>query len=233
MAQFRADFHIQGNGSYAGDLIYFFNQSEVGLLPSDIQIDGNVDIDDLNIEDYTVTRITKIQWNVNGFFYSTEEISHVFKISGIHQVQLKIWSEPFVYNGESFFFTHTIYKDVEVKSRFLKLIKQNDPTLELKNVPQTEDFYEAAAHLFERVYKDTQGVFDLWDANRIPPEYFEYLSLTLGHDSYYSQKVGYNRELDVKFSDYNVYDRIKLGAATKEEIRFFRRFLLFTSNQKT
>jgi hypothetical protein len=228
MSQFNADFKIEGNGSYAGDRIFFFNQSLVGQVVPHCEIDG--DVDGINKEDYTVNYITKYQWNIDGNYYSEKDISHIFKLSGVQQVQLKVWSEPFYTNdGKVFYFTSTIFKDIEVKSRFLKLIMENDPTFDIKGVPETQDFYSAIAKMFERIYKDTQGIFNLWDIDKIPAEFFEYISLTLGHTSSYSQKVGYSEELDIRFSDYNIYDRIALGAATAEEIRYFRRFLLFSS----
>jgi hypothetical protein len=232
MATFQADFEVVNDGIYANQSLFLADKTTLGRLPSDVEIDGPVSLSEIDTNDYVVTEITKEQWKTSdGFFYGGEEnFEHVFRDSGTKQVELKVWSEAFITNdGRTFYFTHTVYKDIEVKSRFLKLLKDINPTYELTAEQSTEDFYTAAAEFFERLHQDTSGVFDLWSAERIPPQYFEYLSLTLGHDSFYSQKIGYSKERDVEFADYNIYDRIKNNAATREEITAFRRFLMFSS----
>lgn len=232
MATFQADFEVVNDGIYANQALFLQDTSTLGRLPADVEIDGPVDLSEIDPNDYVVTQITKEQWKTSdGFFYGGEEnFQHVFRDSGTKQVELKVWSEAFITNdGRTFYFTHSTYKDIEVKSRFLKLLKDINPTYEITSGPGTEDFYKSAAEFFERLHRDTSGIYDLWSAERIPPQYFEYLSLTLGHDSFYSQKIGYSQERDVEFADYNIYDRIKNNAATKDEIRAFRRFLLFSS----
>jgi hypothetical protein len=231
MATFLANFAIVDDGVYAGQSVSARDTSTVGMLPSDFVIDGNVDASEIDPSNYTVTRITKHQWTTSdGFFYGGDEFSHVFKESGQKQVQLKVWSEQFITDdGRTFYFTHTTFQDFEIKSRFLKILLDSNPTWELLDFSETLDFYKSAAKFFERIHNDTRGIFDLWDARKINPKFFEYLSLTLGHESVYSQKVGYSPELDSKFSDYNIYDRIKNNAATDSEISAFRRFLLMSA----
>ena len=217
---------------YANELFFVTNSSTVGSLPDDFEIDGNVEKSEINPDDYLVTSISKLQWDTSdGKSYSDSTLSHKFADSGIFQVYLTIWSEPFVtIDGRVFYFKTRGYIDVVVQSKFLKLFYDFNPTWAYTQNPATDDFYKAAAKFFERIYKDTKSLYSLWDANEINPLYFEYLALTLGHDSTYSSKVGYsNEEESGSFDDYDIFDRIQRNKASKKEINNFRRFLIHSS----
>jgi len=233
MATFKAIPEISHNLLiYANELFIVSNNSTVGSLPSDFEIDGNVEKSEINPEDYIVTSISKIQWDTSdGKSFSDDSLSYKFSDSGIFQVYLTIWSEPFLtIDGRVFYFKTRGYIDVTVQSKFLKLFYDFNPTWSYTQNVATDDFYKSAAKLFERIYKDTKSLYSLWDANEINPLYFEYLALTLGHDSLYSSKVGYkNEEESGNFEEYDIYDRISRNKATDKEINYFRRFLIHSS----
>lgn len=217
---------------YANELFEVNNISTVGSLPPDYEIDGNVEKSEINPDDYIVTTISKVQWDTSdGKSFSDSTLHYKFADSGILQVYLTIWSEPFLtMDGRVFYFKTRSYIDVVIQSKFLKLFYDFNPTWShTQNVP-TDDFYKSAAKLFERIYKDTKSLYTLWDVNEIDPQYFEYLALTLGHDSTYSTKIGYETEANSGlFSEYDIYDRISRNKASKTEINNFRRFLIHSS----
>jgi hypothetical protein len=227
---FKSVIEVIGDGAYANDLVEFNNKSTVGSIPEDVVIVGDVTSEEIDISLYTVYEISKVQWQTSdGKFYSDYNISHKFASSGVYQIKLTLWSEPFLTNdGRKFYFTHSSYKDVTIESKILKTFLQFNPTWELTKNDASHDFYKASANFFEKIYRDTTGLFDLWDAETINPKFFEYLAITLGHTSDYSKKVGY-QITDNDFSTYDIYDRIKKGMASDSEIQSFRRFLLMSS----
>ncbi len=231
MATFKAIIDINGDGSYANDIVEISSKSTVGSLTEDTVIVGEgIDTSTIDISQYTVYDISKTQWELSdGKFYSDASISHKFASSGVYQIKLTIWSPPFLTNdGKTFYFTHSAYKDITIESKILKTFLQFNPTWELTKNDAAHDFFKASANFFEKIYRDTTGLFDLWDAERINPSFFEYLAITLGHSSDYSKKVGYDMTKH-DFESYDIYDRIQKGAATKEEIQAFRRFLMLSS----
>lgn len=231
MATFKSIIEIVGDGSYANDIIELKGNSTVGTMPTDVVVVGDVAEGEIDPSLYTAYEISKVQWETSdGKFYGDVNATHKFATSGIYQIKLTVWSEPFLTgDGRTFYFTHASYKDVTIESRILKFFLQNNPTWEQTKNDATLDFYKASANFFEKIYRDTTGLFDLWDAERINPQFFEYLAMTLGHSSDYSKKVGYNMTKD-DFSTYDIYDRIKKNIASKEEIQAFRRFLILTSD---
>jgi hypothetical protein len=233
MALFKAILGIEHNlHIYANELFVVTNSSTVGSLPPDFEIDGDVEKSEINPDDYLVTAISKIQWDTSdGKSFSDASLTHKFADSGIFQVYLTIWSEPFItMDGRVFYFKTRSYIDVVIQSKFLKLFYDFNPTWAYTQNAPTDDFYKSAAKLFERIYKDTKSLYTLWDVNEINPLYFEYLALTLGHDSSYSAKIGYESEANSGlFGEYDIYDRISRNKASKIEINSFRRFLIHSS----
>jgi len=230
MATFKSIIEIQGDGSYANEIVEFRSNSTVGNIPEDVVIVGDVDSSEIDITQYVAYEISRVQWETSdGKFYSDVNTTHKFASSGVYQIKLTIWSEPFLTNdGRTFYFTHATFKDITIHSRILKYFLQFNPTWELTKNEAALDFYKASANFFEKIYRDTTGLFDLWDAERINPSFFEYLAITLGHSSNYSKKVGYDMTKD-DFESYDIYDKIKKNIATKEQIQAFRRFLMLSS----
>jgi hypothetical protein len=108
---FNADFTIDTDGIHANEKIYFKNTSTNGLLIDSeyLEIDGDVNKEDLDLSNYIVSDISKLQWSfTDGNFYNSESVIHKFKESKLERVTLKIWSEAFVYQGKTFYFTHNV-----------------------------------------------------------------------------------------------------------------------------
>jgi len=231
MATFKSIIEVIGDGSYANEIVDIRNKSTVGNLTEDVVVVGDVAEGEIDPTLYTAYEISKVQWETSdGKFYSDNNITHKFASKGVYQVKLTIWSEPFLTNdGRTFYFTHSSFVDVIIESKILKFFLQYNPTWDLIKNDAAHDFFKASANFFEKIYRDTAGLVDMWDAERINPKFFEYMSLTLGHSSEYSKKIGYVMSQD-DFETFDIYDLIKKGVASKEQIQSFRRFLMLSSD---
>lgn len=228
---FNADFTIDNDGIHANEKIYFKNSSTSGfLIDSDfLEIDGDVAKGDLDLSNYIVSSISKLQWSfTDGNFFNTDDVIHRFKESKTERVTLKIWSEAFVYQGNTFYFTHNITKDVDIQSRFYKFIKDHYPIYDEVRSNELDDLMKSAGKFFDRMHTDIGGLTSLIDIHRIDPEYLEYWALTLGHTEY-AKKVGYQLETN-DFDNYDIFDKIKYNTATSKEIDTLRNFLLFSAD---
>lgn len=241
---FKADFEVDVNGEYVGKKVEFTSTSQVGFVvdSDNLGIEGNVSKDEIGVLNDTtglydfntayseVTQIQKVLWETDdGMKYSDEKPQHSYRIPKVYNAVLTVYSEMFEVNGKKFRFKHTIIKEIEVKSRFYKFMVDNYPLWEFLGTPEAlSDIFKAAAKFYDRLYSDITEVFNLVDVEMVNPIYFEYLASTLGHDSFYAKKVGYNREIS-KFNEYDIYERVKLGIATKAEILQFREFLKLSS----
>lgn len=223
---FASDFIINGDGAYANEKIVFTDNSSIGVVvdSDSLAIDGPVNKADLTLSDYTVTKITKYQWFIgDGNYYYDSQVNHKFKEPGNIQIKLTVWSETFVYAGQSFYFTYTITKEVTVQSRFYKFLTDNFAIWdEIKN-PYYDALMRSAGNFFDQIHVKISGLYDLSDINKIDPNYFEELAQTLGHESYY-RKVGYNTSAGT-FQSFDIIDRIKNNIATLDEVNSFRLFL--------
>lgn len=236
---FKSDFTFDFNGEFVGKPIEFISTSTVGeVIDSDyLSIEGDVEKGDIGVYDENtnlyvffpdyknVEKIEKYSWNTkDGFVYNDEQPLHTYTKTGVYDVSLSISSEIFTFEGKKFRFVHTVNQNVTVRSRFLKFMIDNYPLWEKVKNPALEDMFFSLSKFFDRIYNDITDIFDLVDVERVDPKYFEYLAMTLGHDQYYSNKVGYENDIS-DFDKYDIYDRIKLGIATKKEILCFRNFL--------
>jgi len=228
---FNADFEILGDGAFASEKIQFSSLCTTGnLIDSvDLQIDGAVNKSDLALSDYYVSNLVKISWEVNSNFYIGESFVHTFDKSGIQQVKVTAYSEYFEYNGVSFRFMISKSKDVTVYSKFYKMLTSNYPMWETVNNPQLSDLFFACSQFFERMYEDIKKLYTNIDAKSVDPAYFQYFALTLGHDSDYTRKIGADVNNE-DFFNYDIYEKIRTGTATEEQIASFRRFLLLSAD---
>lgn len=235
---------------YSNDIVYFSSHINYGYLKKDdiqkieIELLGNYNNKEVilqhiknkilsNNNDYFISNIVKYIWETDdGYFYNEANCKHKIVFSGDHFIKLKVCSQNFYENINNtnviFRFYYNVLFNFYVESKILKILQEYHPTWELIKNKETEDFYRAIANFFEKLYKETTGIFDLWDAEKINPKFFEYLSLTLGHSEKYTKKIGIDPEKD-NFDEYDIIDKINKNKATKEEIEFFRRFLLFSS----
>lgn len=223
---FAANFDINGNGAYANEKIVFTDSSTIGaVVDSDsLAIDGNVNKADLNLNDYSVTQITKYQWFIgDGNYYYENQVNHKFKTPGNIQIRLTVWSETFAYAGQKFYFTYTITKEVTVQSRFYKFLTDNFAIWDQIKNPYYDALMQAAGNFFDQIHTKIAGLYDLVDIEKIDPSYFEVLAQTLGHDAYY-RKVGYTPSAGT-FQNFDIIDRINNNVATIDEINKFRVFL--------
>jgi hypothetical protein len=236
---FKADFEVDLNGEYVGKKVEFVSTSKVGIVvdSDSLSIEGDVTKDEIGVIDETtglysfnsayseVTRIEKYLWETDdGFKYSSETPNHVYKFPGTINPALSIYSEFFEVNGKKFRFVHTTIKPIEIQSRFFKFMKDNYPLWEYVESNALRDIFIAASKFFDRIYSDISEIFNLVDVEMVDPKYFEYLALTLGHNNLYAKKVGYDFDIG-SFDEYDIYERVKLGIATKREILQFRNFL--------
>ncbi|MCS7317000.1 MAG: hypothetical protein NZZ41_01595 [Candidatus Dojkabacteria bacterium] len=254
---FKSNLEISNNlVIYSGDLVYFSNKSSTGIIeknelpniylefkekniPNKNEIESYIKNKIKNNPDgYPITEIIKYLWETDdGYFYDTKDIKHRFSFSGERYVKLSSWSNVFTETINetnlpnitvNFFIVHTKIFKFFVESKFLKLLIDYHPTWGIIQNKGAEDFLRAVANFFEKMYIETTGLFDLWDAEKINPKYFEYLALTLGHSEKYLKKIGVKLNTE-KFEEFDILDKIKNNIASQEEINFFRRFLLFSS----
>lgn len=241
---FKADFSFDRNGEYVGVPIQFEDNSTIGEVIDSLElsIEGDVEKEEIGIfnnqtgtydffpQYKEVTKIEKYLWDSNdGSFYNDRNPIHTFNEMGEYAVTITIFSEQFEVSGKKFRFKHTTYKTLELKSKFLKFLKDNYPIWEAVKNEGIEDLFLAASKFFDRLYSDIKELFNLTDVFSINPEYFEYLALTLGHDDYYSRKVSFDLSTE-NFNQYDIYEKIKNGLATKKEVINFRNFLLASSD---
>jgi len=222
---FAADFLVTGNGAFANEQMDFSDNSQIGaVVDSESLTTDGIDKSTINVTDYTVTKITKIKWFfADGNYYYDSNVSHKFKEPGTIQIQLSVWSESFIEAGQTFYFKHTVTKEITVQSRFYKFFMDNYPTWDVIKNPQMDALFHVAGKFFDKIHAKIAGVYDLVDANHISPDYFELLAQTLGHDAYY-RKVGYTLEQG-DMNNYDIIDRIAAGVASTDEINSFRQFI--------
>jgi hypothetical protein len=228
---FKADFNIENEGIHANEKCLFKNSSQVGLIiDSDyLQIDGDIDKSQLDLSNYLITSISKIQWAFSdGNFYNSDEVVHRFKESKTEYVSLTIWSEAFSFGGKTFYFTYKTTKEVIIQSRFYKFIKDKYPIYDDVSSPELDDLIKGAGKFFDRLHSDVSSLSSLIDVHRIEPELLEYWALTLGHSNYV-KKVGYDLNTN-DFENYDILDKIKLNEATEKEINTLRNFILFSAD---
>lgn len=222
---FAADFLVTGDGAFANEQMDFSDNSQIGaVVDSESLVTEGIDKSTINVSDYTVTKITKIQWFfADGNYYYDPTVSHKFLEPGTIQVRLSVWSESFIEAGKTFYFKHTVTKEITVQSRFYKFFMDNYPTWDVVKNPQLDALFQVAGKFFDKIHSKIAGIYDLVDINRVNPDYFELLAQTLGHDAYY-RKVGYTIEQG-DLSKYDIIDRIAAGIASPDEINSFRQFL--------
>lgn len=226
---FLSNFTFDNIGSYANEKILFKAEYQTGFLEdsSDLEIEGNIQKSDLNLSDYYINNISKIEWSFSdGYFYNTDEVIHKFKESKTEYVKLKIWSDAYTHNGDVFYFTHSITKEIDIQSRFFKFLVEKFPLYEETKSAEFDDLILSLSKFFDRMHREVTDLYKLIDIQRIDPSFFEYWALTLGHEDYI-RKVGYTLDKN-DILNYDIYDRIKLGTATTEEILTFRKFLLYS-----
>jgi hypothetical protein len=226
---FLSNFTFDNVGAYANEKILFTAEHQTGLLQDsdDLEIDGHVQKSDLILSDYFISNISKIEWSFSdGYFYNSETVNHKFKESKTEYVKLKIWSDVFTYSGDIFYFTHSITKQVDVQSRFFKFLINKFPLYDEVKSPEFDDLVLSLSRFFDRMHKDVTDLYKLIDIEKLDPSFFEYWALTLGHEDYI-RKIGYTLDKN-DILNYDIYDRIKLGTATTDEILLFRKFLLYS-----
>lgn len=229
---FGANYDVLDEGTYANQKTQFKASTSIGFVVDDgnLDVDGNINIDDLVLSNYNVTQITKYQWDFSdGHFYNSDSVIHKFLTSQRETVSLKVWSEVFQHNGVDFQFTYTVTKFIDVQSRFYKFIIDRFPLWEFIESDAMEDLIRSAGKFFDRMHSDTADLFNLIDLDQIDPNFFEYLSQTLGHDSFYASKVGYDLETN-DIEDYDIFNRIQQKEATRAEIDTFRQFLQLSAD---
>jgi len=231
---FLAAFNIQGNGSFANETIEFANESDIGAVLSSNNlsienINGNLSLSDLNLNDYTVTQITKFKWNLSdGYEYYTQDIVHKFNEAGNFLIELTVWSDQFNHNGNLFQFKYTVTREVEVNSRFYKFLTDNFPIWENVKNEYYDTLMKTAGSFFDKMHSDITKIYSLIDINAMNPNYFDVMAQTLGHKPEYYNKIGYQLSSN-DISNFNIIDKIKTNLATDSEINLFRQFLLFSS----
>ena len=223
---FAADFTINGDGAFANEQVDFADNSSIGAVidSENLTIEGDVSKSDIDVTDYTVTKITKFQWFFSdGNYYYDSAVSHKFLEPGSVQIKFTVWSESFIESGKTFYFKYTITKEITVQSRFYKFLIDNYPMWDIVKNPQLDALFQVAGNFFDKLHAKIAGIYNLVSIEKISPEYFEVLAQTLGHDSYY-RKVGYTLDQG-DFSKYDIIDRIAANIASPDEINSFRQFL--------
>lgn len=224
---FSANFNIVGNGAYANEKISFSDNSEIGaVIASDnLTIDGDVNINDLNLNDYIVTEITKFKWEMgDGHYFYTPTIQHKYEDSGNKIVSLSIWSNKFIYLGKEFYFVYKIPKEITVQSRFYKFFIDNYPIWDNIKNEYLDALFRTCGSFFDNLHKKITNIFDIKNVYNVNPQFFDLMAESYGHDQYY-KKVGYSQEISKNINDYDIIDRITLGIASDKEIYVFKKFL--------
>jgi hypothetical protein len=218
--------HVNSNITYGPLLLSTLTSKGMTIVSA-----GGVTVDDIIpvYSDYSINSISKITWQTqDGYFYNGDGFEHIFRTSGEQQVTITVWSEEMLFEGIPFTFQYTTYKLVTLTSYFLKFMTTKLPMLSRNPNQEMVDLLTAGANFFDVMYNKVAGIYNLIDIEKVSPEYFEELSLTLGHIQQYSKKVGGDAST-AEFDTYDIFDRIKNGVATDEEIRKFRYFLLYST----
>ena len=251
---FAADFIIRGDVAYTNEKVEFISLDEdendnpivVGIIPDsyidnpDFEVVGDVELEELLVEDSsgnltfkpgydTVVVVTKKEWiTAEGVSYIGDSFITTFNESGIIGVTLRYYSETFNYEGRLFQYRIAEPKDVKIRSMFYRILTDNYPLFEKAYNEELDDMFFAFSNFFDRMYRDNKRVFDNIDVHAMAPELLEYMAVTLGHTEDYVKKVGADVN-SPEFGDYDIYQRIRKGLATDQEIETFRRFLLFSA----
>lgn len=228
---FGATIQVTQDGPFANQPTQFNAITSTGFPIDDgnLDIEGNVSINDITLSDFNVTHISKVSWEFSdGYFYNSEKVIHKFLKSETHVITLKVWSEVFQENGVDFQFVYSTNEIIEVQSRFSKFIIDRLPLWEFIRSSEMEDLVTSAGKYFDRLHSDTADLYNLIDIHKMDPQFFEYMSQTFGHDAHYASKVGYElSENDI--GNYDIFDRIERNQATDVELENFRKFLLLSA----
>lgn len=218
--------NVSANITYGPLLLSTLNSNSMVIVS-----EGGVTKEDIVpvYSDYSINATGKISWQTqDGFFFNGEEFDHIFKTSGENQITITFWSEEMLFNGIPFTFQYTTYKVIDLTSYFLKFMTTKLPMLSRNPNQEMVDLLTAGANFFDVMYSKVAGIYNLIDIEKVESKYFEELSLTLGHLSQYAKKVGGDASTE-EFDTYDIFDRIKAGVATDEEVRKFRYFLLYST----
>jgi hypothetical protein len=178
---------------------------------------------------YSITSITKQTWQTeDGYFYNGDNFSHIFRAAGDQQITTTVWSNEMLYNGIPFTFQFTTYQVINLTSYFLKFMTTRLPMLARNQNQEMIDLLTAGANFFDVMYTKVRDIYTLIDIEKIDPTFFEELSLTFGHLDQYAKKVA-GDATNASFDTYDIFDMIKNGTATSDQIRKFRYFLLYST----
>lgn len=243
--RFLADFDFSPKISFAPETIDFENQTTLGFVQNvdtTVFVDENGDIiEDFNIDvsEIYVNRIDFTSW---GFGDSTVSVdtnpSKRYEVSGTYTVSLSVTSEPF-YDKETgliYRVRDTKEKEVNVNLMSISWLKSHMTVPHLKAYETSNGFADlinSTSNMFDRMYKEIKAISDLVDIEHTPEELLVYFSDTLNHPRFYSKKIGYAEQpLDADFTsflDYDIFNKIATGTASKDETDKFRQFIIDTS----
>jgi len=243
--RFLADFVFSPEVSFAPQTIDFENKSTLGFVQQDettvfVDEDGNI-IDNFNIDvsEIYVTRIDYISWNFGDSTISVDQNpSKFYEVSGNYVVSLSITSEPFydTNTGITYRVKNTKEKQLKVNLMSIKWLKSHMTVPHLKAYETSDGFSDlinATSKMFDRMYKEIKQVSNLVDIDHTPENLLVYFSDTFNHSRFYSKKIGYSEQKlnddFVSFLEYDIFNKISLGTATKEETDKFRQFIVDTS----
>lgn len=245
MARFQADFTTYPVIVYAPAKVSFNNKSSVGKAINDsftevVDTDGNtVELINKTIDEIEVNAIDRFEWEFGDNQISVEENpDHIYEYTNLYPVKLTIYSSLFYDSilNKYLRVKNSVTKNIDVGSVSTAWLTQHmtQPHLSAFETSQGfKDLITSTSKLFDRMYKDIGDSVKLIDVKKVAPQFLEFFSDTLGHQRFYSKKIGYSVQNDDKlfepFLSYDIFTRISENTASDKEIELFRQFILDTA----
>lgn len=245
MPRFQANFTTYPAILYAPAKVSFTDTSSVGTPINDeftdvVDPDGNtVKLIGKTVDQFDTFNITKYEWEFGEGSISVEQNpEHVYNYTNLYPVKLTIYSDEIFDEILNTFIrvrnSTTQYVDVgSVAYAWLNQHMTAPHREALETSSGFKDLINSTSKMFDRMYEDIAEAVKLIDIRTVAPQFLEYFSDTLGHERFYSKKVGYSAQeengLEVPFLEYDIFSRISDGTASDEEIEVFRRFIADTA----
>ena len=214
---------------FVKDVVSISYELTPGIVSSRFEIDGDVNKDDIDLNDYKIEFLSENIWNINSTYLKDESFMYAFGDAKTYNIKLIAFSQYFTFNNNTFRFKFSIDKDITIESRFQETIQTYFPIYSKTENEYTSTLLKTSSMFFETMHQKVAELYDNTDINEITPKYIEHLALTLGHNEDYLKKIGYTINSEFSFNDYDILKKFTENTYTSKELFTFRQFLLYSA----